>query len=67
MKQRLIILVIGAFLKAISPLLRTTLDTLIKQAYLKALTTDVEIDDLFIEALADLLNIDLSGVEAPKP
>jgi len=66
MKQRLIILIIGSFLKAISPLLRTSLDTLIKQLYLKALTTDVEIDDLLVEGLADLLEVDLDGVVAPK-
>ena len=66
MKQRLIILIIGSFLKAISPLLRTSLDTMIKQLYLKALTTDVEIDDLLVEGLADLLEVDLESVVAPK-
>jgi len=66
MKTRLLILIIGTFLKTISPILRNTLDTLIKQLYQKALSTDVEIDDIFVEALADFLDIDLEGIEAPK-
>ena len=65
MKTRLIVLVIGTMLKAISPILRNQLDTIIKQLYQKALTTDVEIDDIFVEALADFLDINLEGVEAP--
>ncbi len=65
MKTRLIIAILGGMLKLISPLLRDTLDSLIKQLYAKALTTDVEIDDLFVEALADFLDIDLGDV-APK-
>ncbi len=62
MKTRLIIAIIGGFLKMISPLLRETLEMLIKQLYAKALTTDIEIDDLFVEALADFLEIDLTAV-----
>jgi len=66
MKTRLLVLIIGSMLKAISPILRNQLDTIIKQLYQKALTTDVEVDDIFVEALADFLDIDLEGVEAPK-
>jgi len=66
MKTRLLILIIGTFLKAISPILRNTLDTAIKQLYQKALSTDVEVDDIFVEALADFLDIDLEGVIPPK-
>jgi len=66
MKTRLLISIIGTFLKVISPILRNQLDTIIKQLYQKALTTDVEIDDIFVEALADFLDIDLDDVEKPK-
>lgn len=59
MRTRFIVVVIGTFLKAISPLLRTGIDTLIKQLYEKAKTTDVEIDDILVEALADMLEVDL--------
>jgi len=66
MKTRLLVLIIGTMLKAISPILRKQLDTIIKQLYQKALTTDVDIDDIFVEALADFLDIDLEGVEKPR-
>jgi len=66
MKTRLLVLIIGTMLKAISPILRKQLDTIIKQLYQKALTTDVEIDDIFVEALADFLDIDLEGIEKPR-
>ena len=59
MKQRLIIIVIATVLKAISPLLRQGLDTLIKSLYAKALETDTDADDVLVEALADLLDVDL--------
>lgn len=66
MKTRLIVQIVGAFLKIISPILRNQLDTIIKQLYQKALTTDNAMDDIFVESLADFLEIDLEGVEAPK-
>lgn len=66
MKTRVIILIIGTFLKTISPILRKELDSVIKGLYQRALSTDVEVDDIFVEALADFLDIDLEGVEAPK-
>ncbi len=61
MRKRLIIIVIGTVLKAISPLLRTSLDSMIKSLYAKALETDTEADDLLVEALADMLEVDLDN------
>jgi len=66
MKTRLVISIVGGFLKLISPLLRAQLDTIIKQLYQKALTTDNEFDDIFCEGLADFLHIDLDDVIPPK-
>lgn len=59
MKAGLIIVVLGIILKAISPVLRTSLEAGIKALYEKAKTTDVEFDDALIELLADLLDVDL--------
>lgn len=61
MKSRLVILIIATILKKVSPLLRTALDNGIRQLYAKALETDIEEDDLLVEALADLLSVDLEG------
>jgi len=59
MKAGLIIVVLSVVLKAISPVLRSSLEAGVKALYAKAKTTDVEFDDALIELLAELLDIDL--------
>jgi len=63
MKTRLIILILGTMLKALSPILRRTLDDIIRNLYVRAQTTETEVDDIFVTALAEFLDVDLSGVE----
>jgi len=59
MKAGLIIVVLGVILRAISPVLRTSLEAGVKALYAKAKKTDVEFDDALIGLLAELLYIDL--------
>ena len=60
MKTRLVISIVGGFLKLISPLLRAQLDTIIKQLYQKALSTDNEFDDIFVEVLQTFCTLTLT-------
>ena len=60
MKGRVLAVIIAAVLKAISPLLRKTLDDVINNLYVKAKETDVEFDDVLVESLAELLDVDLN-------
>ncbi len=59
MKGRVLAAVIAVILKAISPLLRRTLDELINNLYQTALTTDTDFDDALVESLAELLGVEL--------
>ncbi len=64
MKGRVLAMVIAAVLKAISPLLRRTLDELINNMYRTALSTDVDFDDALVESLAELLKVELIEPDA---
>ncbi len=59
MKGRVLAVVIASVLKAISPLLRKTLDDMINNLYQRALETDVDFDDALVESLAELLDVEL--------
>ena len=59
MKGRVLVAVIAVILKAVSPLLRRTLDELINNLYQTALSTDVDYDDALVESLAELLDVEL--------
>ncbi len=60
MKGRVIAVIITVVLKAISPVIRKSLDDMINNLYQKALETDVEFDDVLVETLADLLKVELN-------
>lgn len=51
------------FFEKISEWLHDQLDEKVKEWYAKALTTENPWDDFFIERLAYLLKIDLTGIE----
>ena len=59
MKGRVIAVIIATVLKAISPLIRKSLDDMVNNLYQRALETDVEFDDVLVETLAELLDVDL--------
>lgn len=59
MKNRVLVVIIAVVLKAISPVLRKSLDSMVRALYGKALETDVEYDDVLVESLAELLGVDL--------
>lgn len=59
MQGRVLAVVVSVVLKAISPLLRKSLDDMVNNLYQKALETDVEFDDVLVETLAEMLDVDL--------
>ena len=59
MKKKLLLRVLGMALKALSPLMRRSLENQVNKLYETAKSTAEEHDDLMVEALAELLDIDL--------
>lgn len=59
MKKRFILIVIAMAIKACSPLMRAAIKKGVNTLYLKAKETDVEYDDMLVEALAELLDVEL--------
>ncbi len=60
MKGRVIAVIIAVVLKAISPVIRKSLDDMVNNLYQRALETDVEFDDVLVETLAELLDVELN-------
>lgn len=50
---------LGILIKAITPALKDLVEDGVKKLYVKAKSTDSDIDDAFVEALATVLGIDL--------
>lgn len=59
MQGRVLAVVIAVVLKAISPILRKSLDDMVNNLYAKSKETDVEFDDVLVETLAEILDVEL--------
>jgi len=51
--------VLRIVIRALSPIIKKGLEDSIRNLYNRALETENEIDDIFVELLADLLDIEL--------
>ena len=60
---KIVAIVLGPFLKIISPMIKEALTDVLQKLYLKAYDTPNPIDDLFVGMLLDLLDIPLPKVE----